>query len=109
MAAFYRSGRPATTRLPPPPVAQPAPPADSPRGHRQARLLHRRLARNSVGKDLASYRSRTWRLLRDHQLLAGLNFVRIGEAVAIGLEDLHVFIRVAVKLFADFRERIAGL
>ena len=41
------------------------------------------------------------------QFFARANFVRIVEAVAIGLENLHILIRVAVELAADFRKRVS--
>src|SRR5262245_24849518 len=48
-------------------------------------------------------------LRRNNQLLPWLNLVRVGEPVAISVKDAHVFVRAAVKLQADFRERVAGL
>src|SRR5215510_14519918 len=45
---------------------------------------------------------------RNNQLLPWLNFVRVRELIAVGVKDAHVFVRAAVKLLADFRERVAG-
>src|SRR4029434_10467521 len=45
---------------------------------------------------------------RNNQLLPWLNLVRVRELVAVGVIDAHVFVRAAVKLLADFRERVAG-
>src|SRR5262245_20729744 len=45
---------------------------------------------------------------RNNQLLPWLNLVRVRERVAVGVKDAHVFIRAAVKLLADLRERVAG-
>lgn len=38
-----------------------------------------------------------------------LNFVRIGQFVTVGVEDLHVFVRITVELAADLGECIARL
>src|SRR5262249_25603027 len=48
-------------------------------------------------------------LLRNYKLLAGLDFVRIGELVLVGFEDFHVLVGVAVELLADFGKAVAGL
>src|SRR5215510_4499945 len=46
---------------------------------------------------------------RNNQLLPRLNLVRVRERVAVGVKDAHIFVRAAVKLLADLRERVAGL
>jgi ActR/RegA family two-component response regulator len=43
------------------------------------------------------------------QGLSRFDLVRIGQLIAIGLEDLHVLVGVAVELLADLRQRIARL
>ena len=48
------------------------------------------------------------RLVGNIQLLPDLNLVRVFQFVAIRVEDLHVLVGVAVELFADLRERVAG-
>src|ERR1051326_4504869 len=48
-------------------------------------------------------------LLRNDELLARADFVRVVELLAVGLKDLHVLICIAVELFADLGERIAWL
>lgn len=44
---------------------------------------------------------------RNGQLLSDLNHVRVIQLVTVCIKDTHVFVRFAVKLAADFRERIA--
>jgi len=41
------------------------------------------------------------------QLLTDLNLVGVVQCAAISVEDTHVFVRVAIELLADLRERIA--
>src|SRR5215813_10729676 len=46
---------------------------------------------------------------RNDQLLPWPNLVRVRDRVAVCVKDAHVFVRAAVKLHADLRERVAGL
>src|SRR5918993_4096609 len=46
---------------------------------------------------------------RDDELLPDLYFVGVAQLAAVGVEDAHVLVRVAVELFADLRERVARL
>lgn len=41
--------------------------------------------------------------------LTGINFIRVLNDAGVFFNDVHVFIGVAVKLFGNFRERIAAL
>src|ERR1700730_4836837 len=45
----------------------------------------------------------------DLQRLSGADFVRVAQHVAISLENLHVFVGVAIQLSADLGETIARL
>ena len=46
---------------------------------------------------------------RDDQFLPYFDLVRVFNLVAVGVEDSHVLVRVAVELPADLRERVARL
>ncbi len=47
------------------------------------------------------------RVLRDLEHLAGLDEVRIGQLIAIRVEDFHVRVRIAEQLLGNLTQRVA--